>query len=70
MANISQEMDGYEATHIIRNELKSNVPIIALTAHALNEEKEKCMQAGMNDFIAKPFDPNELQNRIMQLASV
>jgi signal transduction histidine kinase len=59
------EMDGYEATHLIRNELKSQIPIIALTAHAINEEKIKCLEAGMNEFIAKPFDPVDLQNKIL-----
>jgi CheY-like chemotaxis protein len=50
------EMDGYEATSIIRNELQDNIPIIALTAHALNPEGEKCPGLGMNEFITKPFD--------------
>ena len=49
-------MNGYEATEIIRN-LKSgqNVPIIAITAGTEKEEKEKCIAAGMNDYIAKPI---------------
>ena len=49
-------MNGYEATEIIRN-LKSgqNVPIIAVTAGTEKEEKEKCLEAGMNDYIAKPI---------------
>jgi signal transduction histidine kinase/CheY-like chemotaxis protein len=59
------EMDGYEATSIIRKELHSNIPIIALTAHALNEEKEKCLRLGMNDYLSKPFDPKELYNKIV-----
>jgi two-component system, sensor histidine kinase len=59
------EMDGYETTHIIRNELKSNIPIIAVTAYTLNGEKEKCLHVGMNDFISKPFDINELNDKIM-----
>lgn len=59
------EMDGYEATHLIRNDLKQDIPIIALTAHAFNEEREKCMQAGMNDFIPKPFNPEELKQKIL-----
>ncbi len=54
------EMDGHEATRIIRNELKSGIPIIALTAHAMNEEKEKCFRSGMNDFVSKPFNAKDL----------
>jgi len=59
------EMNGYEATRIIRIELKSDVPIIAVTAYALSGEKEKCLHAWMNDFIAKPFDINELNDKIL-----
>ena len=54
------EMDGYEATRIIRNKLKSDIPIIAVTAHALSGQKEKCLYVGMNAFISKPFDLEEL----------
>ena len=58
------EMDGYEATRIIREELKNNIPIIALTAHAMSDEKEKCLALGMNDYISKPFDAQDLYKRI------
>ncbi|RRB00674.1 PAS domain S-box protein [Larkinella rosea] len=58
-------MDGYTTTSHIRNKLKSQVPIIAMTAHALANEREQCLQAGMNDFIPKPFQIEELQ-RIMR----
>lgn len=58
------EMNGYEATAIIRNELKNNVPIIAMTAHAMNTEKEKCLALGMNDYISKPFQVEDLFNRM------
>lgn len=60
-------MDGYEATRQIRmmNESrKRNIPIIALTASALKEVKERVFAAGMNDFITKPFNPNELQYKL------
>jgi len=63
------EMDGYEATAIIRNELKNNVPIVALTAHNMNKEREKCLGLGMNDFISKPFDPKHLQETIIRLCA-
>jgi CheY-like chemotaxis protein/HPt (histidine-containing phosphotransfer) domain-containing protein len=50
------EMDGIEATKIIRNEFKLSTPIIALTANAFKTEIEKCREAGMDDYISKPFD--------------
>ena len=52
------EMDGIEATKIIRRE--SQVPIIAMTAHALSDDRTKCLDAGMNDYILKPIDRKEL----------
>ncbi len=57
------EMDGYEATRHIRKKMKrpkSNVPIIAMTAHAISGEAEKCFEAGMDDYVSKPFDPKDL----------
>lgn len=53
-------MDGIEATRTIRNEIHSNIPIIALTANAVKGEMEKCIQAGMNDYLSKPFEEEEL----------
>jgi signal transduction histidine kinase/CheY-like chemotaxis protein len=50
-------MDGIEATRRIR-EYFPDLPIIAMTAHAMDEEKQRCYAAGMNDHIAKPIDPN------------
>ncbi len=49
------EVDGYSATRYIRQELQMNVPIVAMTAHALPAEKEKCLRQGMNDYISKPL---------------
>jgi len=57
------EMDGYEATVEIRK-IDKNIPIIALTAAALVEDKQRVFEAGMNDFISKPFKPNDLYNKI------
>ena len=55
-------MDGFEATKAIRigEPPKSKIPIIALTANATRKDIEKCLTAGMNDCIAKPFTPDEL----------
>lgn len=56
-------MDGIEATRVIRKELgDSEKPfIVALTANAFRENKEECLKAGMNDFLPKPIDLNQLR---------
>jgi len=56
-------MDGYKATQRIRAStevLNSSIPIIAMTANAMKGDKEKCIQSGMDDYLSKPIDPNEL----------
>jgi PAS domain S-box-containing protein len=63
------EMDGYQATRFIRNELKSTVPIIAMTAHSLVGERDKCLLLGMDEYIPKPFSPSDLFNKITALAT-
>ncbi|WP_187170367.1 hybrid sensor histidine kinase/response regulator [Salidesulfovibrio onnuriiensis] len=61
------EMDGYEATRIIREELRlQGLPVIAMTAHALIGDKEKCLESGMNDYVAKPIDENQLFSALIQ----
>lgn len=60
------EMDGYEATRIIKKS-HPDLPIIAMTANAFNEDVEKCKSAGMDDHIAKPYAPQELQSKINSL---
>jgi len=57
------EMDGLEATQIIRTmaQPQGNIPIVALTAAAMSEDREKCLDAGMNSFITKPFKLQELE---------
>lgn len=58
------EMNGYEATEYIRNQLKLTIPIIAMTADALPGEKEKCISFGMTDYISKPIKAIDLKNLI------
>jgi CheY-like chemotaxis protein len=62
------EMDGFEATKRIRDRTSSvknpEIPIIAMTAHAMKGDMERCRQAGMNDYLAKPIDPQELIEKI------
>ena len=53
-------MDGLEAARYLRQELKITTPIVALTASALNGEKQKCLDAGMNDYLTKPFFEDDL----------
>jgi two-component system, sensor histidine kinase len=60
------EMDGYEATKMIRNELKLKVPIIALTANAIKGDDQKCLEAGMQGYLSKPYSPNQLYEAIIK----
>ena len=58
------ELDGYETATVIREELQLNIPIIAITAHSTLKERERCLSAGMNDYISKPFKKEELLEKI------
>jgi two-component system sensor histidine kinase/response regulator len=59
------EMGGYEATAKIRAEARfAKLPIIAMTAHATLEEKQRCLDAGMNEHVSKPIDPNALYETV------
>jgi len=58
------EMDGYSAVQAIRNERHSTIPVIAMTAHAMAGEREKCLQMGMNEYISKPIMEDELYKMI------
>jgi len=65
-------MDGYEATREIRNiESKDkslgNIPIIAFTANTINNDREKCIQGGMDDILEKPFDINKFREILSTL---
>ncbi|NKB35303.1 MAG: response regulator [Pseudomonadales bacterium] len=57
------EMDGYEATKEIRKNISFNaLPIIALTANAAAEDRRRCLDSGMSNFLSKPFEPDELEH--------
>ena len=64
------EMDGYEASRQIRDgragERNQNIPIVAMTANAMKGDKEKCLQAGMNDYLTKPIQSKSLTEVLEQ----
>ena len=59
-------LGGLQATQIIRQQLNSDIPIIALTAAEIQEEKEKCLKIGMDDYLPKPFGVDELKKKIIK----
>ncbi|ESQ73647.1 PAS domain-containing hybrid sensor histidine kinase/response regulator [Asticcacaulis sp. AC402] len=65
-------MDGFESTRLIRDheaeQHKSPTPIVAMTAHVLDKDKNLCIAAGMNGFIPKPFDPGLLRDILLRYA--
>ncbi len=63
------EMDGFAATRLLRSDPRlQKLPIIAMTAHALVEERQRCLEAGMNDHVSKPIDPDNLFSTLMRWA--
>jgi signal transduction histidine kinase/CheY-like chemotaxis protein/CHASE3 domain sensor protein/HPt (histidine-containing phosphotransfer) domain-containing protein len=64
------DMNGYNTTKIIRDELKLKLPVIALTAHALAGEREKCLEAGMNEYLTKPVNTRKLFEMMSVLMAV
>ena len=64
------EIDSYSAARFIRNELKLDIPIVAMTAHALAGERERCLGYGMYDYISKPIHEEQLYRLIGQFTKL
>jgi len=66
------EMNGFEATRLIRDRESTggHLPIVAMTAHAMKEDRDRCLAAGMDGYVAKPFKPEELLDAIQELVHV
>jgi CheY-like chemotaxis protein len=65
-----RRMNGYEVTAAIRKreeKTRRHTPIVAMTAHAMKGDREHCLDAGMDDYLAKPLHPEELFNTIEQI---
>lgn len=61
------EMDGYEATRVLRQSSQCDAPIIAMTAHAVPAIEQKCREAGMVGYVSKPVDPPELLEELARV---
>ena len=62
------EMDGWEATRILKSDSATkSIPIMGLTAHAMAGDREKCLEAGCDEYGSKPVDFSELVDKIQQL---
>jgi CheY-like chemotaxis protein len=65
------EMDGFEATAVIRAAERgtdTHISIVAMTAHAMSGDRERCLAAGMDDYVAKPISVTEIDRVLVQLA--
>jgi CheY-like chemotaxis protein len=65
------EMDGFEATAIIRAAERTtgaHIPIVAMTAHAMSGDRERCLEAGMDEYVAKPISMKEIDRVLAQIA--
>ena len=60
------EMDGFEATRRIRSDLALTLPVLAMTAGVMSSEREQCIDCGMNDFIAKPIDVEDMLRAVVR----
>ncbi|WP_158946539.1 PAS domain S-box protein [Pseudodesulfovibrio cashew] len=60
-------MDGLETTRVIREELGLNIPVVALTAHAMKGDRTRFLEAGMNGYIAKPFEMHDLEDELRRV---
>ena len=63
------EMDGFETAKEIRRRWPNGPVIVALTAYALDGDREKCLEAGMDDYIAKPVKINDLENILVKYSA-
>jgi two-component system sensor histidine kinase/response regulator len=66
------EMDGYQTTAAIRHKEKSmgaHLPIVAMTAHALDRDRERCLAAGMDAYLSKPIQTDKLYELVDRMAS-
>ena len=61
-------MDGWEATRVLREDPSTrNIPIVALTAHALADDRKRAMEVGFNSYLAKPIEPNAVVAEVRRL---